>query len=206
MSARLTRSKPSTAGDRSRERILEAAEELIRRFGPSKVRIVDVAGALEMSHGNVYRYFTNKEAVLDAVAERWLKEVSSPLRAILAGKQSAAWRLEQWLITLVRLKHRKAKEDPELFQTYHGIAEASHNVVSEHLSDLTAQLAEIIRSGSEAGQWSVKDCRAAAELVLRSTAFFHHPLLVREYEQRTAERMARQTLKVLVAGFKAGAI
>lgn len=194
------------AGEKSRERILETAEELLRKFGPGKLRIVDVASALEMSHGNIYRYFTNREAVLDAIAERWLQKVSNPLRGILTGKQSAARRLDLWLTTLVRLKHRKVKDDPELFQTYHAIAEASRDVVSRHISELTDQLSEIIRSGSEAGEWSVKNSRAAAELVLRSTAFFHHPLLVHGYEQRIAERKARETLKVLVAGFKAGAI
>jgi AcrR family transcriptional regulator len=194
------------AGDKSRERILETAEQLLRKFGPEKLRIVDVASALEMSHGNIYRYFANRQALLDAIAERWLRKVSTPLRAILASKQPAVSRLDQWLITLVRLKHRRVKDDPELFQTYHRIAEASRDVVSRHVSELTDQLFEIIQSGAEAREWSVKNYRAAAELVLRSTASFHHPLLVHEYDQRTAERKTRETVKVLVAGFKSGAI
>jgi hypothetical protein len=41
----------------TQERILEAAEEVLRRFGPAKANVVDVARALGVSHGSVYRHF-----------------------------------------------------------------------------------------------------------------------------------------------------
>jgi AcrR family transcriptional regulator len=36
------------------EQILEAAEDVLRRFGPGKATVVDVARALGVSHGSVY--------------------------------------------------------------------------------------------------------------------------------------------------------
>ena len=56
------------------ERILEAAEEVLRRYGPAKANVVDVARALGVSHGSVYRHFPSKAALRDAVTERWLAE------------------------------------------------------------------------------------------------------------------------------------
>ena len=35
------------------DRILEAAEEVLRRHGPAKTNVVDVARALGVSHGSV---------------------------------------------------------------------------------------------------------------------------------------------------------
>jgi len=35
------------------EAILDAAEEALRRFGPAKTSVVDVARALDVSHGSV---------------------------------------------------------------------------------------------------------------------------------------------------------
>ena len=52
------------------ERILETAEDVLRRSGPAKATVVDVARALEVSHGSVYRHFPSKAALRDAVAER----------------------------------------------------------------------------------------------------------------------------------------
>ena len=46
---------------------------MLRRFGPAKTTVVDVARALDVSHGSVYRHFPSKAALRDAVTERWLR-------------------------------------------------------------------------------------------------------------------------------------
>src|ERR1700681_880508 len=95
------------------ERILEAAEEVLRRFGPAKATVVDVARALGVSHGSVYRHFPSKAALRDAVAERWLARVSTPLAAVAASDAPAPVRLKHWLDRLIAFKRRKALDDPE---------------------------------------------------------------------------------------------
>src|SRR5690349_5966612 len=104
------------------ERILEAAEDVLRRFGPNKATVVDVARALGVSHGSVYRHFPSKAALRDAVTERWLHRVSEPLAEIAARKGPAPERLRQWFDALIAKKRRKVLEDPELFATYIRIA------------------------------------------------------------------------------------
>jgi AcrR family transcriptional regulator len=42
---------------------------------------VDVAQALGVSHGVVYRHFPSKAALRDAVTERWLTRLVAPLEA-----------------------------------------------------------------------------------------------------------------------------
>ena len=64
------------------ERILEATEDVLRRFGLAKATVVDVARALDVSHGSVYRHFPSKASLRDAVAKRWLDRVSTPLETI----------------------------------------------------------------------------------------------------------------------------
>ncbi|MFC7510822.1 TetR/AcrR family transcriptional regulator [Streptomyces thermocarboxydus] len=57
------------------ERILEATE-VLRRHGPAKATVVDVARALGVSHGSVYRHFRTKAALREAVTKRWLDRTS----------------------------------------------------------------------------------------------------------------------------------
>src|SRR5512143_1022055 len=104
------------------ERILEAAEDVLRRFGPAKATVVDVARALGVSHGSVYRHFPSKAALRDAVTERWLAGVSAPLEAIAAETGPAPERLHRWFDLLIATKRRRALDDPELFATYHALA------------------------------------------------------------------------------------
>jgi AcrR family transcriptional regulator len=167
-----------SAPDQSRERILDAAETLLRRFGPEKFRIVDVAEVLGMSHGNVYHYFQDRQAILDTIAHRWLSKMVEPLQKIARKQANAGERLEEWILTLIRLKRRKVTADPELFRTYHAVAEAARTVVEEHVDHLCGQLAEILRSGTERGEWEVRKARKAAETILRATLVFHHPYFV----------------------------
>lgn len=68
----------------TRERILEAAAEHIRRrFGPAKATVGDVARSLHVSQGSVYRHVASKVDLLDAVTERWLARLSESLIAVL---------------------------------------------------------------------------------------------------------------------------
>ena len=52
------------------ERILEVTEDVLRRFGLAKATVVDVARALDVSHGSVYRHFPSKASLREAVAKR----------------------------------------------------------------------------------------------------------------------------------------
>ncbi len=65
------------------ERILEATEEVLRRHGPAKATVVDVARALGVSHGSVYRHFRTKAALREAVTKRWLDRTSEKLARIV---------------------------------------------------------------------------------------------------------------------------
>ena len=51
----------------TRDRILAAAEDVIRRFGPAKATVVDVARALGVSHTAVYRHVATKAELRDLV-------------------------------------------------------------------------------------------------------------------------------------------
>ena len=70
---------PSTSPTLTAERILEATEEVLRRHGPAKATVVDVARALGVSHGSVYRHFRTKAALREAVTKRWLNELDGSM-------------------------------------------------------------------------------------------------------------------------------
>lgn len=77
---------PQTSETLTAERILEATEEVLRRHGPAKATVVDVARALGVSHGSVYRHFRTKAALREAVTKRWLDFTSRTLSGITADE------------------------------------------------------------------------------------------------------------------------
>jgi len=190
-----------------RERILQTAEALLRRHGPSKTSVVDVSRAMQMSHANVYRHFASKAALHDAIAERWLHRVSTPLADIAAGPGTASERVEAWVLALMEMKRRKVLDDPEMFATYHAVAMAAREVVDAHVATLRAQLADIIESGVVSGEFSPTNVDETARAVLDATARFHHPHHVLEAASRDAAgevQAARAVVGLLVAGLRSG--
>jgi len=157
------------------DRILVAAEDVLRRYGPAKATVVDVARALGVSHGSVYRHYPSKAALRDAVTERWLADISAPLAAVAAETGPAAERLRRWLDLLVASKRSRALDDPELFATYVELAGEARDVVTAHVGTLTEQLARIIADGVEQDELAVEAPVAAARAVFDATARFHNP-------------------------------
>jgi AcrR family transcriptional regulator len=165
----------------TREQILEAAEDVLRRYGPAKANVVDVARALGVSHGSVYRHFNSKAALRDAVTERWLETISAPLEAVAGEDTPAAPRLRRWLDLLVHSKHTKALDDPELFATYIELAAEAREVVNTHADTLVAQLARIVGDGVARGEFETADTAATARAVFDATSRFHNPAHAAEW-------------------------
>ncbi len=185
----------------TRERILDTTVELLRRHGPGKTGVVDVARALDMSHSNVYKHFASKSALLDAVAERWLALVMAPLTKITADKKTpAAKRLKKWVRTLAEVKRKKVLEDPEMFAVYQSITADLHEVIAAHLKHMHDQIEEILRDGVKEGAWRIKAPDATAVLILKATLGFHHPAMV-ALDGGSADLAALDALMdVLIAG------
>src|ERR1700709_286909 len=89
------------------ERILEVTEDVLRRYGLAKATVGDVARALDVSHGTVYRHFPSKASLRDGVAKRWLDGVRAPLEKIAESAGPAPAKLERWLRALFAAKYKK---------------------------------------------------------------------------------------------------
>ena len=181
------------------ERILETAEDVLRRFGPAKATVVDVARALDVSHGSVYRHFPSKAALRDAVADRWLARISDPLREVAAGEGPAPERLRRWLELLISSKRSRALEGPELFATYVRLVAESREVIVAHVRNLTEQLAAIVADGVERAEFAVVDSTAAGRAVFDATSRFHNPAHVSEWSDPNIDAAFEGVWSLIVA-------
>lgn len=59
-----------TRGERTRQRLLDAARVAFRGVPWSRARVQDVCREAGVGHGTYYAYFANKEAVLEALVRR----------------------------------------------------------------------------------------------------------------------------------------
>jgi len=182
------------------DRILEAAGGGLRRYGPAKANVVDVARALHVSHGSVYRHFPSKAALRDAVTERWLASISAPLAAVADAEGAAPERLQRWLDLLVSSKRRKALEAPELFATYIELTADAREVVKAHVDTLLGQLARIIADGDAHGEFDSPDPIAAARAVFDATARYHNPVHATSWSDPDIDTSYENVRALVLAG------
>jgi AcrR family transcriptional regulator len=163
------------------ERILEVTEDVLRRYGLAKATVVDVARALDVSHGSVYRHFPSKASLREAVAKRWLDRVNAPLQKIAEASGPAPARLDRWLRTMFSIKHKRLGDDPEMFATYLTLAREACKVVKAHKDGLVDQIAHILSDGVKQGVFQVADVKVSAQAVFDATSRFHHPAHAEEW-------------------------
>jgi len=185
------------------ERILEVTEDVLRRFGLAKATVVDVARALDVSHGSVYRHFPSKASLREAVAKRWLDRVNAPLLKIAEGSGPAPARLERWMRTLFAIKHKRVCDDPEMFQTYLTLAREACKVVKAHKEGLVDQVAHILSDGVKQGAFHVTDVKASARAVFDATIRFHHPAHSEEWSDPALPARIDALLTLLLRGLEA---
>lgn len=182
------------------DRILQAAEDVLRRYGPAKATVVDVARALGVSHGSVYRHFPTKAALRDAVTERWLARVSTPLAAIADEDGPAPERLRRWLELLISSKRALARDDPELFQTYIALAAQARDIVTAHVDTLTEQIARIVADGVARDEFTATDPATAARAVFDATGRFHNPAHAPQWSDPSIDAAFEGVWSLLLTG------
>ena len=161
----------------TREQILVAAKEALRRYGPAKMTVLDVAQALGVSHGSVYRHFPTKAALRAAVVQQDNELIERRLEAIAAEDGPALDRLHRLLLTLSEFKQTFAREDPELFETYCRVGKDGPRVASAHVELLLGLLDRVLAEGVAAGDIRPAAVAAGGRALFDATSRFHHPAL-----------------------------
>jgi AcrR family transcriptional regulator len=185
------------------ERILEVTEDVLRRYGLAKATVVDVARALDVSHGSVYRHFPSKASLRDAVAKRWLNRVSTPLKKIAKEQGPAPARLERWLRALFAAKYTKVCDDPEMFATYLALAQEARDVVKAYKENLAEQIEHILAEGVAQGAFDLSDVKASARAIFDATVRYHHPAHAEEWSDPTLAARIDVLLALLLKGLEA---
>jgi AcrR family transcriptional regulator len=88
--------------DETRERIMVKADELFRQFGFGKTTVADIAGELGMSPANIYKFFSSKEAIIQASADRNLVALTEAVHRHVAAPGATLDRIEKVLLTVYR--------------------------------------------------------------------------------------------------------
>lgn len=156
---------------KTKEKILQTAEELVLAHGVDHVTLTDIATALNMSHAALYKHFRNKDDIWTTLAMRWLDEVLVDVWEFVP-RDTTAKTVHDWLLTLSLAKKTAHDTQHDMFTLYTNYIEYNDAVLQEHLSHLRQSLRSKAPSVSE----------EMGEGLLRATVWFHSPLFTTHWD------------------------
>jgi AcrR family transcriptional regulator len=177
-------------GQRSRDRVLQAALDLITEAGIGEVRLAEIARRASMSSGQVMYYFTSKEHILlETLAWRDGQDLSRT-RATLATVTGAWSQLERF----IGLYLPASPADPSWILWMEVWARAPHNrQVSQRMEELLQpwrdELAAIVTCGVQEDAFTapaaIDDFTLRFAALLDGLAILH----LRQMHQPSRERL-----------------
>ncbi len=141
-----------------RDAFLDVAQRLVQTKGYEAMSIQDVLDELEASKGAFYHYFDSKQALLEAVVERFADQTIASLAPVIDDpKLPALPKLERFFAGIAR---RKAEEKPLVLAIIEVWNSDRNAIVREKLRRLTVSrivplLAAVIRQGRDEGIFDV---------------------------------------------------
>jgi AcrR family transcriptional regulator len=186
-----------------RARIMAIAAEHLQTFGPKRLTVVGIATDAGMTHANVYRYFTSKSALMDALTADWLKPLEDRIAAAVDAPDPAPDKLERMFLELARTYRDVLLKDEHLFAVFVDAFEKSRGVARKHRARVRQLIDRVMEEGIGSGAIAASDRMRAVTLMLDSAFRFIHPSAIRLDREQSAnaeerlERVLAATLQAL---------
>lgn len=182
------------------DKAVEIAIDQMRAKGFEKVRLVDVAKEMGISHAALYSHFQDKTALLDAVSERWLVGLDQLQDLLVAEKKDPLQKIRTWFLNLHRMKLEKVKLDPELYKAFDMAAEESKPFIQTHLSNMHHQMSKLVMEAMEQKKLKKRDVNLVTEILISAGTAFTHPKLVAQHFEEDREPLLLQTMDAVLKG------
>ena len=162
--------------DREKTKIESAAIKRFSHYGFGKTTMAEIAADCDMSVGNLYRFYKNKEDIAVQSARICMTDKAFISEQAAAEAGTAMQALRQYCLARLGYLHRFVSETPHMFEMVQLIA-GKHQDVLQHFEARAGQAMEhIIATGIAQGE--LRDCDAAgvAADIYNATTKYNMPL------------------------------
>jgi AcrR family transcriptional regulator len=172
-----------TDAQRRRACILEAADRLLRHYGPQKTTVADVAREAGVGVGSVYLEFPSKDVLVEEISRSRYQAVLAGMRAAaeLDGTRSTGSPARERLVGALDARLEAflaiAAEGAHAGDLVHCVSPAVKAAQAAFHEEELRLVCELLRQGAAAGELDVDDVELASRTVLRAYATFTVPYL-----------------------------
>jgi AcrR family transcriptional regulator len=181
---------------RTRERIMDAVDELIRTQGIDRISMTDVANSAGITRTALYNYFPDKPALLLAFTEQVNSAFVERYRRELPSGVSAARRLSAFV--RLQLEGIMAHPHPPAAELGASLGPDAYQALAAHVAPMQRLLTEILEEGTAAGEFDPLPSEPIARLTLSMVGSQRLPLVSGEIDlDETHALVTRFVLRAL---------
>lgn len=166
--------------------IIETAENLFRQIGYAKTTVTDIAKALGMSQANIYRYFSSKTSINEAICDRLVHHIELQCWESLVQDGSSTQRLKRFIMEYHRTVKNSIIKEKRLYDMVAVAMDEHWSVIQGHSDRIKDLLKIIIEQGISSGEFRQVNSLKMAKAVHCSLAVFIYPSLL-EHELNDEE-------------------
>jgi AcrR family transcriptional regulator len=188
--------------DETRERIMVKADELFRQFGFEKTTVADIAEELRMSPANIYKFFSSKEAIIQASADRNLVVLGEAVQRHLVESGPALDRIEKVLVTVYRHTVDILRNERQVFKLMIRAYEQKWDCCAAFDNFLLKTLTTLVKEGMSTTEFKRGDAVATAHLLFDCLVLIRTPHLYQQEGRELNEKRIRGMVRFLGGALK----
>jgi AcrR family transcriptional regulator len=167
--------RPLTDLEAGRQQLLDHVETLVRKRGAADISMTDLATEAGMSPSNIYRFFDNKEAVLEAVAEKWFAEKILIMEEVASSDLPIREKMFAYFARRFLWTVDQYEADPSLYKSYMEIGQIYFDVVRGYVDLGDHYLAEIVAQAMDNGYFRDLTIDEAVSLINQMVQCYVNP-------------------------------
>lgn len=167
--------RPQTDIEAGRTALLEVVDDLIRKRGAVDISMTDLAAAAGMSASNLYRFFDNKEALLEAVAERFFAEKIRIMVEVTESDLPVREKMYQYFARRYLAMVEQYEQEPDLLKSYLEIGQQYFEVVRGYVDLGDHYLSLIVAEAMEQGYFEGLSIDEAVSLINQMVQCYTNP-------------------------------
>ena len=167
--------RPHTDIEAGRIALLEVVDDLVRKRGAVDISMTDLAAAAGMSPSNLYRFFDNKEALLEAVAERFFAEKVRIMVEVAESDLPVRDKMYQYFARRYLAIVEQYEAEPDLLKSYLEIGHQYFEVVRGYVDLGDHYLSIIVAEAMEQGYFEGLSIDEAVSLINQMVQCYTSP-------------------------------
>jgi len=186
-----------------KKQILDAANERFNHYGYNKTTMAESANDCDMTAGNLYRYFQNKEEIITQIAVQCMQLREETLRKLVENhKSDASNLLLSFVLKNLEYSFNEFSQQKKIYELIEFITQRQRKLLDQHLKKIQSLISLILKKGRESKEFKFDDTEVVAEAVFNATTKFMAPHFMVLYSHEELQRMARNVIRLVAEGLR----